>query len=208
MTFLAMGTVYGTLMNFKGEHEALAARMNDAPYKGAPKAPVLFVKTANTWTAEGVPIEVPAHVPELEICGSIGMVMKGPREVAGYVLMNDLSIPGESFHRPPVKSKCVDGFLAVGATLLPASDAVDPAGFVLDVYVNGSLRQTMRFADLVRPAQQLLADVSEFMTLSPGDVLLLGSDWGRPRARPLDRLEIRAEGLGTLSNILAPEGSP
>ena len=207
MSFLAMGMVYGTLMNFRGELEALDAKMNEAPYKAPPKAPVLYIKPANTWTVDGMPIALPSHVPEVEIGATIAMVMKGPAEVAGYVLMNDISVPHDSFFRPPVKQKCVDGFLAVGGTLLHAERAGDPANFVLDVFINGSLKQTVRFADLVRPAAQLLADVSEFMTLSAGDVLMLGCDWGRPRARAFDRVELRAEGMGALANILAPEGS-
>jgi 5-oxopent-3-ene-1,2,5-tricarboxylate decarboxylase/2-hydroxyhepta-2,4-diene-1,7-dioate isomerase len=166
---------------------------------------VLYVKPANTWSAHNAPITVPSHIPEVEVGATVGMVMKAPGELAGYVLMNDLSVPHENFFRPPVKSKCVDGFLAVGATLLPASAGVDPSTFEVQVYINGTLRQTVRFADLVRPAAQLLADVSEFMTLGPGDVLLLGCDWGRPRARALDRIDLVADGLGTLGNILAPE---
>jgi 5-oxopent-3-ene-1,2,5-tricarboxylate decarboxylase/2-hydroxyhepta-2,4-diene-1,7-dioate isomerase len=207
MKEITLGTVYGTLMNFRGEHEALAAQMREPPYNAPPKAPVLYVKPANTWSADGVPITVPAYVPEVEVGATIGMVMKAPGEVAGYLLMNDLSIPHDSFFRPPVKFKCIDGFLAVSGKMRAASPAVDPARFVLDVYINGSLRQTVRFADLVRPAQQLLADVSEFMTLGAGDVLMLGCDWGRPRARPLDRVDLVAEGLGTLGNILAPENA-
>jgi len=205
MSFLAMGTVYGTLMNFRGELQALGPKMDQAPYMAPPKAPVLYIKPANTWTANGVPITLPAHVAEVEVGATIGMVMKGPQEVAGYVLMNDLSVPHDSFFRPPVKFKCIDGFLAVSGSLLAAAAAGDPAGFVVDVHINGTLRQTVRFADLVRPAAQLLAEVSEFMTLGAGDVLMLGCDWGRPRARAFDSVEICAEGLGSLGNILAPE---
>ena len=50
--------------------------------------------------------------------------MKAPRRVAGYVLMNDLSLPHASYFRPPVKFKCLDGFLGIGATFLPPA-AVD-----------------------------------------------------------------------------------
>ena len=49
--FMPEGTVYGTLLNFQGEMEALAPQMDLAPYKAAPRAPVLYVKTANTWSA-------------------------------------------------------------------------------------------------------------------------------------------------------------
>jgi 5-oxopent-3-ene-1,2,5-tricarboxylate decarboxylase/2-hydroxyhepta-2,4-diene-1,7-dioate isomerase len=155
-----LGTVYGTLMNFRGEHAALAAQMNEPPYNAPPKSPVLYLKPANTFSADGATITLPSQVPEVEIGASIGMVMKGPGEVAGYLLMNDLSIPHDSFFRPPVRFKCIDGFLAMGASLLPASPEVDPARFVLEVLVNGERRQTVRFAELLRPAAQLLADVS------------------------------------------------
>ena len=207
MSFPAMGTVYGTLMNFRGELQALGPKMNEAPYKAPPKAPVLYIKPSNTWTMNDVPIMLPARAPEVEVGATVGMVMKAPGEVAGYVLMNDLSVPHESFFRPPVKYKCIDGFLAVGDTLLPAGGDVDPKDFVLDVIVNGGLKQTVNFADLVRPAHQLLDEVSEFMTLGAGDVLMLGCDWGRPRVRPFDRVEIKADRLGSLANIMVPETS-
>ena len=204
MSFLSMGTVYGTLLNFKAEFEALAPRMNEAPYKAPPKAPVLYVKPANTWSQDGAAIPVPASVPQVEIGATIAAVMKAPGEVAGYVLMNDLSVPHESFFRPPVKFKCLDGFLGVGKSLLPA-EGVDPATLVIEVRVNGELKQTVKFADLVRPVPQLLADVAGFMTLGAGDLLLLGCDLGRPLAKVGDTIEIRGEGLGTLTNTLVAE---
>ena len=61
---------------------------------------------------------MPARVSVVEVGATIAMVMKAADEVAGYVLMNDLSIPHDSFFRPPVKFKCLDGFLGVGSTLL------------------------------------------------------------------------------------------
>jgi 5-oxopent-3-ene-1,2,5-tricarboxylate decarboxylase/2-hydroxyhepta-2,4-diene-1,7-dioate isomerase len=205
MSFPEMKTVYGTLLNFRGEVEAWASKMNEAPYKAPPKAPVLYIKTANTWSADGAPIQLPARVPEVDVGATIGMVMKDAGEVAGFVLLNDLSIPHDSYFRPPVKFKCLDGFLGIGGTLLRAQDAPDPARFELQVRINGELRQTIRFAELVRPAEQLRRDVSDFMTLGAGDVLMLGLDAGRPRARAGDRIELRADGLGTLSNTLVTE---
>ena len=205
MSFLPRGTVYGTLMNFRGELAALGSKMNEAPYLAPPKAPVLYVKPANTWSASGAQIMLPAGVPEVEVGASIALVMKSAREVEGYVLMNDLSIPHDNFYRPPVKSKCMDGFLGIGDRLRPRNEAGDPAVFVLKVMINGELKQTVRFSELVRPADQLLADVSEFMTLAPGDMLMLGCDVGRPRARAGDRIEISMPALGTLSNTLVAE---
>jgi 5-oxopent-3-ene-1,2,5-tricarboxylate decarboxylase / 2-hydroxyhepta-2,4-diene-1,7-dioate isomerase len=202
-----MRTVYGTLLNFRSELETLGAQVNEPPYGAPPKAPVLYIKPANTWSQNGAAIALPARVAKVEVGATIAMLMKAPGEVAGYVLMNDLSIPHTSYFRPPVKFKCLDGFLGVGDTLLPAAADVDPSRFRLEVRINGELKQSMNFSQLVRPAAQLLADVGEFMTLAAGDVLMLGVDAGRPLARVGDRIEISADGLGSLSNTLVAEAA-
>lgn len=207
MTTLARGTVYGTLLNFSGELEALGPRMNEAPYNAPPKAPVLYIKPANTWSANGAAITLPAGVAEVEVGATIAMVMKAPGEVLGYVLMNDLSIPQESFFRPPVRQNCLDGFLGIGDRVRARNEAGDPAVFKLEVRINGELKQTVRFSQLVRPADRLLADVSEFMTLGAGDMLMLGCDARRPRARAGDRIAITMPALGTLTNTLVAEAA-
>jgi 5-oxopent-3-ene-1,2,5-tricarboxylate decarboxylase/2-hydroxyhepta-2,4-diene-1,7-dioate isomerase len=204
---VARGTVYGTLMNFRGELEALGTKMNEAPYKAPPKEPVLYVKPANTWSENGAAIPVPARVAQVEIWASVAMVMKSATEVAGYVLMNDVTIPHESFYRPPVKTKCLDGFLGIGERVRSRNEAGDPAVFKLEVRINGELKQTVRFSNLVRSADKLLADVSKFMTLQPGDMLMLGSDVGRPLAKVGDRIDISMPALGTLTNTLVAEAA-
>jgi 5-oxopent-3-ene-1,2,5-tricarboxylate decarboxylase/2-hydroxyhepta-2,4-diene-1,7-dioate isomerase len=166
---------------------------------------VLYVKTANTWSPHGSAIAVPAEAPEVEIGASVGMVIGAEGDVEGFVLMNDLSIPHASFFRPPVKFKCVDGFLGIGPALRDAQEVADPANFRVEVRINGELRQSIDFSQLVRPAQQLLADVGDFMTLAHGDVLMLGCDAGRPLARAGDRIEISAPGFETLSNTLVAQ---
>lgn len=207
MSWLPEGTVYGVLLNFRAEVEALASQMNQPPYKAPPQAPVLYVKPANTWSASGASIPVPARVPEVEVGASIAMVMGATGTVAGYVLMNDLSVPHANFFRPPVKFKCLDGFLGIAEQLVPASEAGDPSGFMLEVRINGELQQTVDFKHLVRDADRLLADVGEFMTLRLGDVLMLGCDAGRPLAKVGDRIDITAPGFGVLSNTLVAETS-
>jgi 5-oxopent-3-ene-1,2,5-tricarboxylate decarboxylase/2-hydroxyhepta-2,4-diene-1,7-dioate isomerase len=211
------GTVYGVLLNFQSEAQALTPQMNQPPYKAAPKAPILYVKPANTWSAHDAAIPVPARVPQVEVGATIAMVMgrdvqaarlsDAIHSVAGYLLMNDLSIPHASFFRPPVKFKCLDGFLGVGPQLRAAAEAGDPAAFSLEVRINGALKQSLQFADLVRTASQLLADVSAFMTLRAGDVLMLGCGPGRPLAQVGDHIDISAPGFAPLSNTLVAEGS-
>ncbi len=203
--YLPAGTVYGTLLNFRAEVEALAPQMTQPPYKAPPQAPVLYVKTANTWSPHGSAITVPAAVPEVEVGASIGMVVGAEGDIEGFVLLNDLSIPHASFFRPPVKFKCVDGFLGVGPALRDAQDVADPAAFRVEVRINGELKQSIDFSQLVRPARQLLADVGEFMTLAHGDVLMLGCGPGRPLARVGDRIDISAPGFETLSHTLVKE---
>ena len=207
MSWMPEGTVYGVLLNFQNEFEALAPQMSQAPYKAPPQAPVLYVKTANTWSAHGAAIAIPARVPEVEIGATIAMVMSVDGKVQGYVLMNDLSVPHASFFRPPVKFKNLDGFLGIGERLLPAAQAGDPSGFTLEVHINGALKQRIDFSQLVRPAAQLLADVGEFMTLQAGDVLMLGCEQGRPLAKAGDRIDITAPGLSPLSNTLVAEAT-
>jgi len=206
MTTLARGTVYGTLMNFRGELEALGSKMNEAPYLAPPKAPVLYVKPANTWSENGAVIRVPAGA-QVTVGATVAMVMRSATEVAGFVLMNDLSLPQESFYRPPVKLNCLDGFLGIGDRIRARNEAGDPAVFKLEVRINGALVQTVRFSQLVRPADKLLADVSAFMTLGAGDMLMLGCGAERPRAGAGDRIDISMPALGTLTNTLAAEAA-
>lgn len=220
------GTVYGTLLNFRAEYQSRAPQMADAPHKSAPRAPILYVKPANTWSASGANISVPARVPHVEIGATIGLIF-GPvftpypqsnnqflaaHSVASIVLLNDLSIPHASFFRPPVKYKCLDGFLGIGPQTLDADQAGDPADWSLDVHINGELCQRVDFSTMLRSAAQLITDVREFMSLHPGDVLTLGcditADGQRPLAQVGDLIDISAPGLpglGTLSNRLVAE---
>ena len=207
--FMPLGTVYGTLLNFKAELTAMQPQMNQPPYKAPPQAPVLYIKPANTWSGNGASIAVPARVPEVEIGATIAMVMS--HQQIRYVLMNDLSIPHSSFFRPPVKFKCLDGFLGIGSHTIETDK---PQDFKLEVRVNGKLVQSLDFSQLVRPAAQLLTDVSEFMTLRAGDVLMLGCDClptgKRPVAKVGDVITISSLShpeLSTLKNSLVAEAA-
>ena len=205
--FTPTGTVYGTLLNFKAELAAMQPQMNQPPYKAPPQAPVLYVKPANTWSANGASIAVPTRVPEVEIGATIAMVIADKK--VRFVLMNDLSIPHSSYFRPPVKFKCLDGFLGIGSQTVETNQ---PQNFKLGVRVNGKLVQSLDFSQLVRPAAQLFADVSGFMTLHEGDVLMLGCDClskgKRPVAKVGNVITISSPShpaLGTLSNTLVAE---
>jgi 5-oxopent-3-ene-1,2,5-tricarboxylate decarboxylase/2-hydroxyhepta-2,4-diene-1,7-dioate isomerase len=195
--------VYGALLNFQQEWNLRAPQMSEAPHKGAPKAPVLFIKTANTFTASGDSIAIPSAVAEVDIGANLAWVFGADAKPVSCVLVNDVSIPHESYYRPPVKFKCVDGFMGVGSNALGIAQ-VKTDSVVLTVKVNGKEVQRVNYADTVRKSHTLLSDISEFMTFQEGDVLLLGSDClpdgKRPRAKVGDVVEISAEGFDTLVN--------
>lgn len=198
--WMPAGTVYGTLLNFQRECALWAPRMNDAPYKAPPQAPVLYIKTANTFTPAGQTIALPAGAP-VQVAASLGLVIGGSG-VQGAVLFNDVAIAHESYYRPPIKARCVDGFLGVSSVCVPLAQIGGLAGLAdlqIELHINGVHRQTTALAELVRDAATLLADVNEFMTLRPGDVLMLGSDCLADGTRPLvhagDMVEISAPGF-------------
>lgn len=206
--YLPEGTVYGTLLNFRREQALWAARMSEPPYQAPPRAPVLYIKTANTFSANGAAIALPDSAPEVELGATLGLVM-GRAGPAGAVLMNDLSLPHASYYRPPVKYRCLDGLLGIGPRCVPLAGLDALAELKLEVRVNGELVQTVALSELVRDAATLLADVAEFMSLQPGDLLMLGTDCladgSRPCARAGDRIEISAPGFEPLVNSLVQE---
>lgn len=209
--YLPRGTVYGTLLNFRREHALWAPRMHEAPYKAPPAAPVLYIKTANTFTRSGQAIVLPRGVSEAEAAASLGLVAGEGGCVAGTVLFNDVAIPHESYYRPPVKFRCVDGFLGVGDAVRPVMDLNELGALVLELRVNGVMRQRTALSDLVRDAAALWAEVNAFQSMRPGDVLMVGTDClddgARPRAKAGDAVEITATGFAPLVNHFVQEAA-
>ena len=197
------GTVYGTLLNFRREWDLWSARMTQDPHKAAPKAPVLYVKTANTFCTAGQDLLLQDGVGEVDIGATLGLVMGARAQVVGAVLLNDWSVPHASYYRPPVKFRCRDGFLALPEQVTPCSHPDAFAQLRIDVRRNGEHVQSVHLRDLVRAMPKLLADVGEFMTLQAGDVLMVGTDCltdgSRPRAQAGDRVEISAPGFATVA---------
>jgi 5-oxopent-3-ene-1,2,5-tricarboxylate decarboxylase / 2-hydroxyhepta-2,4-diene-1,7-dioate isomerase len=213
--WLPQGTVYGTLMNFADEHAALATQMAAPPYKAAPQAPVLYIKTANTFSVHGSAIALPAQVPHVAVRASVGLIFKenSPKDqksiaraaidnVASVVLFSDLTIPHGSFYRPPVKFNCVDGFLCAGQSPHAVQDLAWLDDLSITVRINGVEVQRFSTADMVRSAAQLVADVAEFIDLQDGDVLMIGSPFHAPLAQAGDVVEISAPGFAPLRHTL------
>lgn len=213
--YLLSGVVYGTLMNDPQALLALGDAVHQAPYKAPPKAPVLYLKPRNTLATAGQALQLPSGWDALEIGAALGLVIGRTacrvREqdaldfVAGYTIVNDVSLPHDSFYRPSVRFKARDGFCPIGPAVVPASAIANPDDLSVRMYLDGAPAQVTSTRSRVRGAARLLADVTEFMTLQPGDVLMLGVSHGAPLARAGQRVAIEIDGLGRLENPVVGE---
>ncbi|MFP5314340.1 MAG: fumarylacetoacetate hydrolase family protein [Actinomycetes bacterium] len=101
-----------------------------------------------------------------------------------------------------VRSKGGDGFTPVGPQLIPA-DGVDPAAMRVQTWHNGELVQDDTTEDLLFPFAQLVADLSQLLTLEEGDMILTGTPAGASVAQPGDTVEIEVTAGGYSSGRLA-----
>ncbi len=201
------GTVYGCLLNYRSALAALGDQVDAAPYLAPPRAPVLYIKPANTLNAPGAPIMLPSGVDAVEIGPALGLVIgrtacrvteaEALDHLAGYALINDVTLPHASVYRPAVAQRCRDGFCPIGPVI---AGAIDPDRLTLRALVNDVVGVEATTAELIRPAARLLAEVTAFMTLEPGDVLHVGVPHGAPLARAGDRVAIEIPGLSRLEN--------
>jgi 5-oxopent-3-ene-1,2,5-tricarboxylate decarboxylase/2-hydroxyhepta-2,4-diene-1,7-dioate isomerase len=220
--FRLSGTVYGTLLNHRSALAAMQDKMGLPPYNAPPRAPVLYVKPRNTLAISGDAVAVPAAVSaeeaaELEVGACLGIVMgrtacnvsesRALDYVAGFLIVSDVSLPHPNYYRPSVRYKARDGFCPLGPRVTARSRVANPDALIFRTYVDGTLVQTMNTADLVRPVARLLADVTEFMTLAPGDVLAAGAAAPAPRVRAGQTVVIETDDLGTLSNPFVAAGA-
>lgn len=209
------GVVYGTLLNHRPAQQALGEQMLQAPYKAAPRAPVLYVKPRNTLVLDGAAVTVPVDAPELEMGAALGIVIgrtacrltpqNALDHVAGYTIVNDVSVAHDSFYRPSVRFKARDGFCTIGPAVVPHTAVADPDALRVQVWIDGVLQHETSTGDRIRNVAQLLADVTDFMTLQPGDVLMLGVSAGAPRVKAGQEVAIGIEGLGRLVSRFVAE---
>ena len=208
------GTIYGVILNVRHEIEAIGAALSQPPYGKPPQAPVLYIKPPNTYLPGGGEVFVPAGEDALEANATLAVVIgrtaarvsqaDALSHVLGYAVAIDVCVPHTSLHRPAIRQRCRDGFLPIG-TVMPKATVGDPDRLAVKVAVNGREMSLFSTADLVRPVSRLIADVTEFMTLFEGDVLLVGLAPDGPRARAGDRVEAEIDGVGSVSCSLIAE---
>jgi len=202
------GTVYGVLMNHRAALEALGDALARPPYKAAPKAPVLYLKPRNTLVPPGAPIRIDDAVGELEVGAALAIVVgrtacrvaeaDAPDFIAGYTIVADCSVPHDSFYRPAIRFKARDASCAIGPAVGLRADVAQPDALGVRVLVDGRPVHAASTGGTIRGVARLLSDVSEFMTLAPGDLLLAGVAPGAPRLRAGASLAIEIDGLGRL----------
>ena len=211
-SFPGHGTVYGVVMNDAVSRARLDAAAAEAPYKGLPMAPVLYIKPANTLRTasdQNLCVSLPRGEQRVEVAATVGVVIGSPAArlspataldvVAGYVAVADLSLPHASYYRPAIRAKCFDGACPMGTSMATPGQVGDPARIVVRTFFDDLPVAERSLADLHRDVPTLLADVTEFMTLSPGDVLLVGVEYQSPCAATGTRVRVDAGVVGSLS---------
>jgi 5-oxopent-3-ene-1,2,5-tricarboxylate decarboxylase/2-hydroxyhepta-2,4-diene-1,7-dioate isomerase len=210
--FRLSGNVYGVLLNHVAAYAALQSAMVAPPYKDAPRAPVLYIKPPTCLASNGDDIRLPDESSEVHAGATVGLIIghtacrvseqSAMQHVAGLTLVNDFSLPHNEFFRPAVRLNARDGYCPLG-TATPLSPGLDPDRLTICVKVDADPTHTYSTADLRRSARRLLVDVTEFMTLSPGDLLLLGAMWPLQKLHAGQTVTLRADGLGELTNRVA-----
>src|SRR5919201_1912873 len=170
-----------------------------------PERPLLFAKWPNTLIGDGEPIRIPPVTTQVDYEAELGVVIgerargvsreDALRRVRGYVVANDVSARDLQFSDGQwVRGKSLDTFLPVGE-LVPASEVPDP-----------------HTSNMVFGVAELVAFVSQAITLEPGDLIITGTPAGvgafrKPPVwlRAGDEITIEIDGVGSITNPIVSE---
>ena len=188
-----------------------------------PAHPMIFTRFADSQVAHLQPIVRPRVSDKLDFEGELAIVI-GRRArhvkaadalayVAGYACYNDGSVRDWQKHTiqftPGKNFPSTGGF---GPWLVTTDDIPDPSRLTLTTRLNGQGVQHASTDDLIFDAGALIAYISTFTTLSPGDVIITGTTGGVGAFRqpplwmkPGDVVEVEISSIGTLRNIVVDE---
>ena len=199
----------------------------EAPLKQR-SAPEVFIKPVTAIVGPDQPIRLPGSICtavdyEGELAAIIGRTAKNvPAEralsyVTGYANFNDVSgrrltidVPREVTPRTRyfdwANGKWFDTFGPLGPYLV-ADEIVDPQALPIQTRVNGEVRQNASTADMIFTVAEVVAWISRFLTLQPGDVIATGTPSGvgsstQTFLQPGDTVEVEVTGLGVLRNTV------
>ncbi|SKA04749.1 5-carboxy-2-oxohept-3-enedioate decarboxylase HpaG1 subunit [Oceanospirillum multiglobuliferum] len=211
------GTVFGIALNDKALCASMEQAFNEKPHVNPPKTPVLHIKTANTHIGYGAAIPAPANGEAIYAGPSIGIVMgqKATRVseadamsyVAGFTIVNEVTLAENSFYRPAVKAKCRDGFCPIGPWVVDQAEVATPEALAIRTYINGELSHSTNTDQLVYGLPQIVSYLSSFMTLEAGDLIIAGTPirTAQLALKAGDTVAIEIDGLGRLENPVVNE---
>ena len=186
-----------------------------------PERIVLFAKFASCLIAHGEPIIRPAITSELDYEGELAVIV-GRRAsgvaaadaldyVGGYTIINDVSARDLQGAEPQwIRGKALDTFAPLGPVVLDAAAAPPVGEMTLRTLVNGEVRQDASCAQMITGVPELIAYISQAITLEPGDIIATGTPSGvalgmKPPVylEPGDKVSIEISGIGELANTVA-----
>jgi len=199
-------TVFAVGLNYRDHATELAFK--------APEKPLIFLKTAGALAGHRSFTPRPQNVAmmhfECELAVVIGRLaqrvqMKNAFDyVKGYTIANDYAVRDylENYYRPNLRAKNRAASTPIGPWLVDRDDVPDPNALALRTLVNGELVQSGDTNDMIFSVPYLIEYLSEFMTLSPGDVILTGTPSGVMNCAVGDEVVTEIERLGRLHNTI------
>jgi 2-keto-4-pentenoate hydratase/2-oxohepta-3-ene-1,7-dioic acid hydratase in catechol pathway len=175
-----------------------------------PKEPMLFLKPPSTVIAAGGAIELPANVGRVDFEGEIGIVIgtrlrkASPSEcragIRGLVAANDVSARDwQKNDGQWARAKGCDTFLPLGEL---STAPYDLGALTIVTRHNGVEKQRGSSADMVFPIDELLAYITRYITLEPGDVVLTGTPAGVAQLQHGDTVEVELVGHSTVRSTV------
>ena len=176
--------------------------------KPLPAEPLIFMKPPTAVIGPDDPIRVPAGVGEIHYESELAVVIgrtasrvkasEARDYVLGLTCLNDVT--ARELQRKDVqytRAKGFDTFSPIGPCI---AVGLDSSSLAIEGWVNGDRKQSSNTNQLIFPVEQLIEFVSGVMTLNPGDVITTGTPSGVGPLKPGDRMMVKIEGIGTLSN--------
>ncbi|GLX97209.1 fumarylacetoacetate hydrolase family protein [Herbidospora sp. NBRC 101105] len=175
-----------------------------------PSKVLAFVKTAHTLTGPYQDVVVPAGTTDQLDWESELAVVMGPDGVFGYTVADDVSARDAQFADGQwFRGKNFDGFCPLGPWIVTADELPDPHDLAISARVNGETVQDSTTGEMIFKIPEIIAYLSTYMTLNPGDVIATGTPHGVGMGRrpPLwlrdgDVVECEVEGVGLLRNTV------